>query len=351
MLYVAQSVSVGFYVVGFTEAFGQAIGGLEMPVAVLGWALPPALAHVSPEAVENFVSTWACLGLFYLAYRGADIATKFQYVIMAALGLALVSYFIGAAMDFDPAEIAANRGPAPNGLPFWATFAIFFPAITGFTQGVSMSGDLKDAKKSLPFGTFAAVGVSLVVYLTLPVVLAGTADRAHLLTDVGAESMKRHALVPWLVDIGVFAATLSSALASLMGAPRILRAMSLDKLFPGSRFFAEGESSTAEPRRAMVLTFAIALACIWLGDLNALASVVTMFFLLSYGAVNYATFLEGFSRNPSFRPRFRFSGWRTSLAGALVCGVVMLAIDPLATVIALVVLWGIYQYTLSGATS
>lgn len=345
VLYVAQSVSVGFYVVGFTEALGQMVGGLVIPAHVLGWTVPEFLVRLPPGTVASLVSTWACLCLFYLAYRGADIATKFQYVIMAALGLALLSYFVGAGADFDASKIAANRGAGyAEGMSFWAVFAIFFPAITGFTQGVSMSGDLKDPKKSLPLGTFAAVGVSLVVYLALPFVLAGTADRANLLTDAGAETMKRHALVPWLVDIGVFAATLSSALASLMGAPRILRAMSLDELFPGSKFFAEGTAGASEPRRAMLLTLSIALACIWLGDLNALAAVVTMFFLLSYGAVNYATFLEGFSRNPSFRPRFRFSGWRTSLAGALVCAAVMLAIDPFATVIALAVLWGIHQY-------
>jgi amino acid transporter len=344
VLFLAQSISVGFYVVGFTEALIQVVGGVSIPARVFGVEVPPALVGLDPDTVSRLISTAACLVLFVVAYRGADVATRLQYVIMLALAAALVSFFWGASRSFDPELLADNRGAAPGGLPFWVLFAIFFPAITGFTQGVSMSGDLKDPAKSLPRGTFLAVGVSLLVYLALPLFLAGTTDRGHLLSDPGALSLKRVATVPGLIDAGVYAATLSSALASFMGAPRILRAMSRDGLVPGSRYFAQTNPLHTEPRRAITLTLAIALVCIWAGDLNALATVVTMFFLLSYGALNYATFVEGFSRSPSFRPRFRLSGWRTSLVGALVCGGVMLAIDPFATGAAVVVLGGIHRY-------
>ncbi len=344
VLYVAQSVSVGFYVVGFVEALGQALGSLAIPSEVLGLPLPVGLVALAPPTVFKLVATLTCVVLFGVAYRGADIATKLQYVIMAALAAALVSFFWGATTAFQQADIAENLGAAHGGVPFWTVFAVFFPAITGFTQGVSMSGDLKDPAKSLPTGTFLAVGVSLVVYLALPVFLAGTSDRVHLLEDPGALSLKRVAVVAPLVDIGVFAATLSSALASFMGAPRILRAMSSDALFPGAGFFAQADRPHGEPRRAITLTLLIALTCIWAGDLNALAQVVTMFFLLSYAALNYATFVEGFSRNPSFRPRFRFSGWRTALVGAVVCVAVMFAIDSLATFVAVCVLLLIRLY-------
>ena len=344
VLYLAQSVSVGFYVVGFTEALAQTVGGFHVPPTVFGQAVPAALRSLEPTSVARLVSTAVCLLLFVLTYRGADIATKFQYVIMATLAAALVSYFHGALPALDPALVAANRAPAEPGLPFWTVFAIFFPAITGFTQGVSMSGDLKDPGRSLPRGTFAAVGLSLLVYLTLPVLLAGTTTRGHLVGDPGAVTMKVRASVPWLIDAGVFAATLSSALASFLGAPRILQAMSRDALFPGSRFFAEAGRPHAEPRRAVAFTLLIALACIWGGELNTIATVVSMFFLLSYGALNYATFVEGFARNPSFRPRFRLSGWRTSLTGAVVCAAVMLAIDPMASVIAGLVLAALHRY-------
>ena len=344
VLYIAQSVSVGFYIVGFTEALSQVLGGLSIPAEIAGVVMPAALTSLTEGTLFKIVSTVMCLVLFAVAYKGADIATKLQYFIMAALGAALVAFFWGAADAYDPALLEENLGAAEDGLPFWVVFAIFFPAITGFTQGVSMSGDLKDPARSLPRGRLLAVGVSLGVSRALPILIAGSVDRQHMLEDIGALTMKRIASVPWLVDVGVFAATLSSALASFMGAPRILRAMSLDRLFPGAGFFAQADTPNGEPRRAVCLTLAIALACIWGGDLNALAAVVTMFFLLSYGALNYATFVEGFARNPSFRPRFRFSGWRMSVTGAIVCVAVMLAIDPLATAVAVVVLFGIHRY-------
>jgi amino acid transporter len=354
VLYVAQSVSVGFYIVGFTEALMTVTGPLSIPGSILGMAVPPEISGLDPTTVGQLISTAVCLSLFAVAYKGADVATKLQYVIMTALTLALLSFFYGASQAWNPELMESNLGPAPAGianpegglfeiLPFWAVFAIFFPAVTGFTQGVSMSGDLKDPAKSLPRGTFMAVGVSLLIYLILPFIFVNTVSRAELLVP-GAESMKGVSTFGWLIDAGVYAATLSSALASFMGAPRILRAMSLDHLFPGSGFFAQADKPNAEPRRAISLTLVIALACIWGGDLNVLAGVVTMFFLLSYGAMNYATFVEGFSRNPSFRPRFKLAGWRTSLAGAIVCAAVMFAIDPLATVVSLLVLGGIHQF-------
>lgn len=366
VLYVAQSVSVAFYVVGFTDALREVLRiGPEVliPHSVFGFAVPDAfVGSIGVDAFSASVSTLVVLLLFALAFKGADIATRFQYVIMAALVAAMVSFYAGAFEHYDPALLEAAAGvPSPEvkaqfaqgagkifGEPrygFWILFATFFPAVTGFTQGVSMSGDLKDPAKSLPLGTFAAVGVSLVVYLSLPFLLGGSVPREDLIGLQGAGAMKQNALVPALIDVGVFAATLSSALASLMGAPRILRAMAVDNIFPGSAWFAGGHPT--EPQRPMMFTLGIALVCIWAGDLNVLSNVVAMFFLLSYGALNFATFLEGFSRNPSFRPRFRFSGWRTSLCGALVCGSVMLAIDPLATVLAAGVLFGLYRFLLS----
>lgn len=356
VLYLAQSMSIGFYIVGFTDALIQVSGlGDALLAAADGQAVSATLAGMTIPAwvfelpLKPIISSMMALLLFGIAWKGSDVGTKVQYIILVALILAMSSYFGGAYFEFDPGQLQQNWSPARPELlggeyAFWATFAIFFPAITGFTQGVSMSGDLKDPQKSLPLGTFAAVAIAMAVYLILPVFLAGTSTRDQLLNDPGALTMKRHALMPVLVDVGVFAATISSALASMMGAPRILTAMASDRIFPGAGWFSKAHAGTSDPRRAMMLSLVIGVACVWAGDLSTIAQVVTMFFLLSYGALNWATFVEGFSRNPSFRPRFRFSGWRTSLAGAAACGAVMLAIDPLATVVAGAVLIAIYHF-------
>ena len=324
LLFLAQAISVAFYCVGFGEAVAAIVGGGDLVVRV--------------------VAVMAAAGLFGLAYAGADLATRFQFVIMAILAAALASFFVGAYAAWDPVLLRASLSPDPAAtrLSFWPLFAIFFPAMTGFTQGVSMSGDLKDASRSLPLGTFLAVGLSTVIYGAAIVMFAAARPLDNLAVDY--ESMGRVASVSWLIDAGVLAATLSSALASFLGAPRILQALASDRLFTGLGPFAVVDAGTGNPRRAVLLTGLIAVVTIVVGDLNAIASVVSMFFLISYGLLNYATYVEATGASPSFRPRFRLYDARASLIGTFLCGAVMLAIDPMATTVAVALLFAGYQY-------
>jgi amino acid transporter len=319
VLFVAQSVSVAFYAIGFGEAM----------VAITGAGSAALIAAI------------AIAVLFVLAYVGADAATRFQYVVMVVLGLALIGFFVGGLSGFDAGLVEANTEPASD-LPFWTLFAIFFPAVTGFTQGVSMSGDLRDPSKSLPLGTFLAVGVSVVVYFGAAIVLSGSLPGAELVRDYN--SMRQISIFPWLVDAGVIAATLSSALASFLGAPRILQSLARDRVFPVLNPFAVGHGPGENPRRGVLLALGIALATVAAGNLNVVASVVSMFFLISYGLLNFATYYESRAQSPSFRPTFRWHSPRVSLIGAIACGGAMLAIDPLAGAVAGAILFGILQY-------
>ena len=104
------------------------------------------------------------------------------------------------------------------------------------------------------------------------------------------------------------------------------------------------DTGSGNPRRAVVLTGLIAVFTIVVGDLNAIATVVSMFFLISYGLLNYATYVEATAASPSFRPRFRLYDARASLLGTFLCGGVMLAIDPMATAVAVALLFAGYQY-------
>jgi hypothetical protein len=214
--------------------------------------------------------------------------------------------------------------------------------VTGFTQGVSMSGDLKDPGKSLPLGTFLAVGLSIIVYFGVAIVFAGAMPNDLLMQDYGA--MKRVASIGLLIGAGVIGATLSSAMASYLGAPRILQSLAGDRIFPLLLPFSQGVGPTKNPRRGVLLSTAIALATIGLGKLNLIAPVVSMFFLISYGLLNYATFYEARTESPSFRPRFRWFDLRLSLLGFILCLGAMLAIDVTAGAIAIAVLFAIYQY-------
>jgi amino acid transporter len=323
VLFLAQSVSIAFYCIGFSEAV----------VAFFPQANPLTVQLTAAGAVTF---------LFVFAWLGADWAARFQFVVMGLLIFALASFFIGGVRCWDSAVLAANWGAPTDGAPFWVLFAIFFPAVTGFTQGVSMSGDLADPGKSIPLGTFLAVGLSILVYFAVAVLFAAAMPNAMLATDYGA--MKKAAAVGFLIDAGVIAATLSSAMASFMGAPRILQSLAADRIFSILNPFAAVSGPADNPRRGVLLSAAIAFVTIALGPLNLIAGIVSMFFLISYGLLNYATYFEARTKSPSFRPRFKWFSPSLSLVGFLICLATMLAIDPKSGAAAIALLFGIYQY-------
>jgi amino acid transporter len=296
VLFLAQSVSVGFYCMGFAEAAAILLLGTD-------------------GGLTRLVAGAAVLELFVLTWLGADWATRFQYFVLAALTAALGVFVLGSAGAWDGGLLDANWAAPLGGLPFWTAFAIFFPAVTGFTQGVSMSGDLANPARSIPKGVLSAVALSVVIYFGCAVLLAGTLPGYVLRGDYLA--MKRLAAFAPLIDLGIVAATLSSALASFLGAPRIFQSLARDEVFPVLRGFARGSGPADNPRRAVLLTGSIALAVIGLGDLNRVAPVVSMFFLISYGLLNYATYFEARIKSPSFRPTFRVYHPAVGLVGAI----------------------------------
>ncbi len=325
VLYVAMSVSVAFYAIGLGEAVASVLSRDD--------AFTPRL-----------VAAITVVALTVLAWFGADIATKLQYLVLVFLTIAIVSYFVGVLPDLSIDLARENLGPPVGGNGFWISFAIFFPAITGFTQGVAMSGDLRTPSRSITVGTFGAIGVSTVVYLAVIVTFAMAVPLASLRNDTAI--MRSFVPLPALIDTGVIAATLSSAIASILGAPRTLQRLAADRLVPALLPFEVGAGADNNPRRGVLLTAAIALGTVAAADLNLVAPIISMFFLASYGMINFATYSEARAASTSFRPTFRFFHWRLSLAGTLGCMGVILAIDPLAGAVAGVAVFSLYRYLL-----
>lgn len=306
--FIAQAVAVTLYVVGFTEAIFSAFPGLGLSFRMV--------------ATITNVIVFACV------YVGAGWTIRLQYGILAVLLLAVLSFFVGAGMAFSPEILRANFDPAwTSTQSFFIVFALFFPAVTGIMAGVNMSGDLKDPSRSIPNGTFAAIGVSVLIYVAITILFAGSTSRADLLGT--GFVMKDRAFSGTLIYAGVIAATLSSALGSMMGAPRILQAFARDNIFHRLKWFARGSGRSGEPRRAIVLTFLIAQVGVLAGDLDAIAPIITLFFLMTYGTTNLACFYESISHNPSFRPTFRLNHWSVALLGTIACLGVMFLINAL----------------------
>lgn len=333
-LFIAQAVSVAFYTIGFTEAVFAIIGQLSTSAA----------AGMVAAKVPQIISSLVVLGLFVLTFKGADVALRAQDVVLAVLLLSVLSFLVGGMIEFDRATFEANRTSAftPQ-VGFWTAFAIFFPAATGISAGANMSGDLKEPARSIPWGTILAIVFTAAVYTAQLVLTAGASSREQLLTDpFGA--LQEMSLWGPLIVLGVFAATLSSALGSFLGAPRILQAMGQDRLMKPLEAFGKGSGPANEPRRATVLTFIIAVAVIWAGDLDAVAEVISMFFLIAYGMINTSAFVESKSANPSFRPRFRAFHWSLALAGAIGCLVAMVKINETYALVAFGITGLLYFY-------
>jgi amino acid transporter len=321
VFYLAQAVSVAMYVIGFTEALQSALPGLP-------------LSFVQTATIVN-------VAVFISVFIGAGWTIKMQYGILAILGLSLVSFFIGGVGSFSFAtlnqNLAPNYAPGASGLTM---FALFFPAVTGIMAGANMSGDLTDPGKSIPRGTFSAIGVTALIYLAMAVVLGGSRPQNVLTEDTLV--VMNIAFMPSLIIAGVLAATLSSALGSMMGAPRILQALARDDVFRSLRPLSRGSGPTNEPRPAILLTLVVSQASIMLADLDTIAPIITMFFMVTYGMLNLACFYESYARNPSFRPSFRYSHWIIALAGAVGCGVAMVVISPIWAIAAILAMSAIY---------
>lgn len=324
VLFMAQAISVGFYCVGFAEGVSALFG------------------HGGDPLVKGACAAAAVFVLGIIAWVGADLATRLQYVVMALLVLALISFASGALGNWSDTTLAVNLQSSSGWGSFWVAFAIFFPAVTGFTQGVSMSGELRDASRSIPFGTAAAVGLALIIYILVAVLCAAAIPQLQLINDYGA--MKSVSAYAPLIDAGIVAATLSSALASFLGAPRILQSVAKDRIFPFLLPFAHGAGADNNPRRGVALTGVIAAGVVALGNLNLIASIVTMFFVVTYGLLNYATYYEARARSPSFRPALRWYDARISLAGWLGAMGIMVAVDLVSGLLAVAVFAAIYQY-------
>lgn len=307
-LYLSQVLSVTLYAFGLAES-------LRFLWPSMPDALVPVLAAVIVVAVGA------------VAARSIELALKLQLPIMAFIAASILSLLLGA--DWGTSHVDAFVTGGDTG--FWGVFAVFFPAVTGILAGVSLSGDLEEPSRAIPIGALGAVAVGAVIYLILPFALASAAGPATLSDPL---AWTKVAAVPFLVMPGLWGAILSSAFGSILGAPRTLQALAEDRLAPSALAAVDPESG--EPKVGLYFSAAIALAACALGQLNAVASVVTMFFLTTYGALNLVTFLETVTGDPAFRPRIR-APWWVSLAGGIGCFGAMFLIDWKAGALAITV--------------
>uniref|UniRef100_A0A3B3WRY5 Solute carrier family 12 member 2 n=1 Tax=Poecilia mexicana TaxID=48701 RepID=A0A3B3WRY5_9TELE len=373
----ANAVAVAMYVVGFAETVVEMLSDVD--------------ALMTDELNDiRIVGTLTVILLLGISVAGMEWEAKAQIVLLVILLAAIANYFLGTFIPVDNKEpkgffgyhtaiLFENFGPDfREEETFFSVFAIFFPAATGILAGANISGDLADPQSAIPIGTLLAILVTGLTYVAVAVsagsciVRDATGDHNDTVSDTvnctdaactlgydfsickegGCQyglmnDFQVMSLVSYfgpLITAGIFSATLSSALASLVSAPKVFQALCKDNIYPGLGIFAKGYGKNNEPLRGYVLTFCIGLAFILIAELNIIAPIISNFFLASYALINFSVFHASLANSPGWRPSFKYYNMWVSLAGAVLCCVVMFVINWWAALVTLLIILALYIY-------
>jgi amino acid transporter len=326
-LYFSQAISVAFYMIAFSESFTPLFPWLK---TVLGFQ--PSTWMISLPA--------SIILLIVILRKGANIGVTALWAVVIILGISLLMFFLGSTAEagkgLNPVDTVADPDD------FVIVFAIIFPAFTGMTAGVGLAGDLKNPRKSIPLGTLSATIIGMIVYIAIVIKLSYNLSPQDLVADQFA--MSKIAVWGPIIPIGLAAATLSSAIGSILIAPRTLQAIAGDDIIPlkaVNPFLSKGSGEANEPVNATLVTAVIVITFVSMGSVNFVAQIISMFFMITYGTLCLVSFLEHFAGNPSYRPTFK-SRWYLSLIGAISCFIMMFEMAPLYALFAVIAIISIY---------
>lgn len=330
-LYFSQAISVAFYIIAFTEAFEP----------LFRWLLSSFDISLPRQAI----SVPTLLTLAYIVLRkGSAMGMKTLYVVVGILFVSLLMFFLGQTAFFEEGNYQSNF-VFSNRNQFFIWFAICFPAFTGMTAGVGLSGDLKNPKKSIPRGTMWGTIIGMIIYIFIIYKFSISLSPEEM-TESQLSMANIALLGALIIPLGLGASTVSSAIGSVLVAPRTIQALAVDKSFPSKRvnkWLAAGKGEANEPYNATIITVAIAMVFVLMGEVDFVAQIISMFFMITYGSLCLISFLNHFGASPSYRPQFK-SHWAISLIGFLLSVWVMFKIDAAYTILAYVVIAALYVY-------
>jgi len=387
---LANAVAVAMYIVGFSETVVDLM--IQSDVTIFG-------NSVHDTRLIGAITLLLLLGITQL---GMAWESKTQLVLLVILIISIINFLIGTFLPPNKSDqsmgffgysttlLQENFGPSyRDGESFFSLFSIFFPAATGILAGCNISGDLKDAQTAIPKGTFLAILITSVTYGFVAIILGAVEVRdasGDINNFVGIgnpilancssaacsfgwsyeeavnctivpeikcfkgglfndyQAMQKISAVSQIIVAGIFAATLSSALASLVSAPKIFQAVCKDKIFPAFSWFGVGAKKSDEPQRAYLLAFFISMGFVLIGELNVIAPIISNFFLASYTLINYSCFSSSLSNSPGWRPAYKYYNMWLSLFGAFVCCAIMFVIKWWAALITIVIVIIVYKY-------
>jgi solute carrier family 12 sodium/potassium/chloride transporter 2 len=402
MFTIANSISVATYTIGFCDN----ILDLVFDLAPNFKGIIPYDEDCTSECRLNdlrIMGTPVIVLILCLAIVGMDWVTRVQKLLLVTLLAAQVDMIVGSfvqagnlyttekdtryaqgftswSMETYRINEDINYDTGDKQQTFMSVFGVFFTAVTGIVAGANLSGDLKDPSSAIPKGTLIAIALTYVSYMFFGILVAfnylprasgdldeyyGNSTNGLAFDNCSAEAdlirgkpcefgaavdqkvMMYISYTGYLVYFGCYAATLSSAIASLVGAPRVLQAVGRDKIYPKIVFFAKGHGANNDPVRGYILVFAIAFGCLMIARLNTIGSLASNFFLAAYALMNLSVFHSSMTKSPGWRPTFKFYNPWASLIGCIGCVILMFAMEwrlALATVAIIALLYALMLY-------
>ncbi|XP_065092680.1 bumetanide-sensitive sodium-(potassium)-chloride cotransporter-like isoform X2 [Ochlerotatus camptorhynchus] len=329
----------------------------------------------------RIVGTIAIIVMVIVCAVGMEWEAKAQNFLIVTILIAILNFLIGVIVGptnddqiahgftgFSTEVFRENLQPdyrfsENTQQTFFSVFAIFFPSVTGVQAGANICGDLKDPATAIPKGTLLALVISAVSYVTFVLFAGGAAmrDASGNITDLvngtfvsctngscaygihnDYTSMQLMSLSSAIIYAGCFAATLSTALTNLLSVPKIIQALGIDRIYPGLIFFSKGYGKNAEPYRGYVLVFIVSVLFVLIADINAIAPLISNFYLASYALINFCTFHAATVKALGWRPTFRFYHPWISLIGSILCIVIMFQLDYTFTIVTVVIIFVLY---------
>ena len=334
-LFLSQAISVSFYIIAFAESFipfGQFLNE-KYNLGILSNLL------VNSKAIG--LISMSLLSLLIIS-KGADLGVKALYVVASVIFISLLLFFLGESqIEMKQVNFFSKAEEAKD---FFYVFTIIFPAFTGISAGLGLSGDLKEPRKSIPRGTIIATVLGALIYILVAFKLVISTD----LNNLANNQLVMSDIAIWgpIIPIGLACAAISSALGSIIIAPSTLQALAKDKIFPSSKidfWLAKQKKENNEPLNGTIVTCIIAFFFVYVGDINNVARIISMFFMVTYGAICLISFLEHFSGDPSYRPAFK-SRWYISLLGAVLSIWLMFKMDTLFAFLSIIIMITFYYF-------
>ncbi|KNC53668.1 solute carrier family 12 member 9 [Thecamonas trahens ATCC 50062] len=324
IFYAANIAGCGLYLVGLSDALISAfdLPGTRWHKLAYGSAVLLLVTVVCLVGAKAYAKT----GIFIFVLLWAIIAVVLGSIFFRSNGS--VAGYTGFSRSTLHHNLYPDFQAAPAGAgaqSFQSVFAVYMPTTTGLLAGSNMSGDLADAARSLPRGTFIAVVLTYVTYALLAVSMAATIQRSEMLENYYV--VQDICISKYIVTAGIVCSTVSSALGNQIGGSRIVQALARDKLFAFLKPFAYGAPGSDEPRYGVLLSMVLIQALLFVGDLNTLAKITTSCFLISFVIINFACFVLSISGTPNYRPSFTGSNAFTTGLGTVVCLGTMFFVD------------------------